>query len=47
MPTYSIQAPNGKTYRIEGPAGATQDDVIAEVMRRDPSAAAEEKLAVS
>jgi hypothetical protein len=38
MPTYSIQAPNGRTYSIDGPAGATQDDVIAEILRRDPSA---------
>lgn len=38
MPTYSIKAPNGKTYEIEGPDGATQDEVIAEIMRRDPSA---------
>jgi hypothetical protein len=28
MPIYSIQAPNGKTYSIEGPAGASQDEVI-------------------
>ena len=38
MPIYSIQAPNGKTYSIEGPDGATQDQVIAEIIRRDPSA---------
>ena len=38
MPTYTITAPNGKTYDIEGPAGATRAQVIAEIMRRDPSA---------
>lgn len=40
MPMYSIQAPNGKTYEIEGPPGASQADVINEVLRRDPSAGA-------
>lgn len=38
MPTYSLKAPNGKTYEIEGPAGATQAQVQAEILRRDPSA---------
>jgi hypothetical protein len=38
MPIYSIQAPNGKTYQIEGPAGASQDQVIAEVLRQNPNA---------
>jgi len=36
MPIYSIQAPNGKTYRIEGPEGASQDEVIDEVLRQHP-----------
>jgi hypothetical protein len=39
MPTYSVKAPNGKTYTLEGPPGATRDQVIAEVLRQDPSAA--------
>ena len=38
MPTYSIKAPNGKTYRIEGPEGASQDEVIDEVLRQHPEA---------
>lgn len=38
MPIYSITAPNGRTYEIEGPPGATQDEVVAEILRRDPSA---------
>lgn len=36
MPTYSIKAPDGKTYKIDGPAGATDDDVRAEVIRQHP-----------
>jgi hypothetical protein len=38
MATYSIKAPNGKTYQIDGPAGATQDAIQAEVMRQFPDA---------
>ena len=38
MPTYTIRAPNGKTYSIDGPPGATEAQVRAEIMRRDPSA---------
>lgn len=38
MPTYRIQAPNGRTYEIEGPPGATAEQVIAEVLRRHPDA---------
>lgn len=34
--TYTITAPNGRTYTIEGPIGATRREVMAEVMRRDP-----------
>lgn len=38
MPTYSIRAPNGKTYTVTGPAGATQAQVQAEVLRQHPDA---------
>ena len=38
MPIYSIQAPNGKKYSVEGPAGASQDEVIDEVLRQHPDA---------
>lgn len=41
MPTYSIKAPNGKTYTIDGPPGASDTDVQAEVMRQFPEAAGE------
>ena len=40
MPTYSISAPDGNTYKIEGPAGATQDQVQAEVLKQHPNAGA-------
>ena len=38
MPIYSISAPDGKTYQIEGPAGASQEQVQAEVLRQNPNA---------
>lgn len=38
MPTYQITAPNGKTYRIEGPAGASDEQIRAEVLRQFPDA---------
>lgn len=38
MPTYQIQAPDGNTYRIDGPAGATDEQVRREVLRQHPTA---------
>ena len=38
MPTYEITAPDGKTYEIEGPAGATKDQVVAAVLAKNPAA---------
>lgn len=38
MPLYQIQAPNGLTYQIEGPDGASQQDVINAVLRQNPEA---------
>ena len=38
MPTYQIKAPDGNTYRIDGPPNASQADIIAAVMRQNPSA---------
>ena len=36
MPTYSISAPDGNTYSIEGPEGASQQDVIQKVLAQYP-----------
>ena len=38
MATYSISAPDGNTYSIEGPEGASQKAVENEVLRQNPSA---------
>lgn len=40
MPTYAIQAPDGQTYQIDGPAGASDDQVRAQVLRQHPTAGA-------
>lgn len=41
MPTYKVQAPDGKTITLEGPAGASQADVIAQAQKLyQPKAAA-------
>lgn len=37
MPTYSIKAPNGKTYSIEGPAGASREQVVAAIQAQAPN----------
>jgi hypothetical protein len=38
MPTYTIRAPNGRTYSVQGPAGASEAQVRAEVQRQHPDA---------
>jgi hypothetical protein len=38
MATYSISAPDGQTYTIDGPAGASQSQVEAEVLKQYPNA---------
>ena len=34
MTTYSATGPDGKTYSLEGPAGATDDQVMAELQKQ-------------
>ena len=34
MPTYQITGPDGRTYSIDGPAGATREQVIAAIRRQ-------------
>jgi len=36
MPTYRITGPDGKNYQIQGPSGATTEQVKAEVIRQNP-----------
>jgi hypothetical protein len=38
MPSYSISAPDGNTYTITGPEGASREEVIQEVLSQNPSA---------
>jgi hypothetical protein len=34
MPIYSVQGPDGRIYDVEGPAGASEQDIIAAVRRQ-------------
>ena len=36
MPIYSMSAPDGKTYQIEGPPGATDAQIRAQIIRQFP-----------
>ena len=38
MPIYEITAPDGNTYTIEGPEGATKAQVVAAVLAKNPKA---------
>ena len=38
MPIYQIAAPDGKTYRISGPDGASKEDVISAILAKNPDA---------
>ena len=38
MPIYRIQAPDGKIYRIEGPPGASDEDLFQTVAEQNPAA---------
>ena len=34
MPIYSIKGPDGKTYSLEGPEGASREQVIQEIKKQ-------------
>lgn len=36
MTTYRMTAPDGKTYQVDGPEGASDDQVRAEIIRQNP-----------
>jgi len=38
MPTYTITAPDGNSYSIDGPEGASKDDVVRAILAKNPSA---------
>ena len=38
MAFYTVKAPNGKTYNVEGPEGASQATVVSAVLARHPEA---------
>ena len=38
MPSYQMQAPDGRTYTIDGPPNATDNQVRAEILRQYPNA---------
>lgn len=44
MPTYSITGPDGKTYSIDGPAGANREQVIAAIQQQQAIQAEQQKL---
>jgi hypothetical protein len=47
MPTYTVRAPNGKSYKITGPAGATNAQIEKAVLEAYPDARGPAKKAVA
>ena len=38
MPVYTIKAPDGNTYSIDGPDGASKEDVVQAILAKNPNA---------
>jgi len=38
MPTYEISAPDGNVYEIDGPEGASKNEIVAAILAQNPSA---------
>jgi hypothetical protein len=38
MATYDVEAPNGKTYTVEGPSGAEHSDIFQAILAQHPEA---------
>jgi len=38
MPTYTITAPDGNSYSIDGPDGASKEDVVRAILAKNPAA---------
>ena len=47
MPTYTVRAPNGKSYKITGPAGATNAQIEKAILEAYPDARGPAKKAVA
>ena len=47
MPTYEMQAPDGSKYRIDGPAGASDDQVREQIIRQYPQLGQQEEASAS
>ena len=43
MPTYTVRAPNGRRYKVQGPTGSTQAQVEAAVLKMYPEAGQPER----
>ena len=43
MPLYRITSPEGQTYEIDGPDGATQEEIVAQIKSQIASAQPKEQ----
>jgi len=45
MAIYEVDAPNGKTYEVEGPPGVDRDTIVQQILARHPEAGVERTIA--